>query len=400
MGLSFRPFTVRNFPFHLKKASSLLKGALNREALHTLHPWEDFINYLERVTGQFDFSTIANVRKSNSQVEIIDLVYTSWPEDVVTASAEQNVLNDPLILQLYATNSQKLGKCFSISEIISVKEYRNTSFYNEYALPYKVDSITQVLFPVDQKNLGVLGVISPSGHYEINNIIKNFLSALAEDIGMALHQRRLLQRLQAAEGFLHRLNLGVILLNERGFVEMVNEQANTILSAGDPLFMRYNRLYTTDPGSTGKLDDLCYRLLRGESRQREQQLILKSSKGNPALQVMVLNLENELSESLTGGYVPIALFIKPFSINNKPSVDLEEIYQEIYGCSKKQAQVAALFTKGFSEIEIAQRLGVGRETVRSHLTQASEKLRDVVRSSKRRKNLFWDVAMQHHWPLR
>ncbi|MCB1215448.1 MAG: hypothetical protein KDK66_08230 [Deltaproteobacteria bacterium] len=401
MSSKLQALTSSNFDFHLRKASSLLNSPIHREELHTLGPWKDFLYYLECTLGLCSYADI-NVYKKDDDFTLIDPVASTWPEEVIQSFFEHPPINnkEKLKPKLY----QNLGQDLSTSELEALKKLGKNPSYYAFMRPYKLGNQLQILFSIDSNKLGSLSLYyphkKPHKKSKWQTTVCHFITEISQDLSMALSHRHLLKETLAIRGSLDRLQLGIIFLNEQGFVALANTRAKEILSLRDPLFSHHGRLFATDTESHEKLYQLCDQLLKGESRQREQQLILKSASKKSPLQIMVVSLDNKLSESVLGGYVPIALFIHCPCLESTPSLNLTEIFQTFYGCGPKQAKVAELFSQGFSETQIAEKIGISKETVRTQLAQASLKLRDREFESLSRKKLFFEIAHQHQWPLR
>ena len=53
-----------------------------------------------------------------------------------------------------------------------------------------------------------------------------------------------------------------------------------------------------------------------------------------------------------------------------------ELYERLKGLSPRQRQVVRLLYEGYSQREIADRLGVKRSTIRNHIERIRDRLRD------------------------
>ncbi|MCB1214115.1 MAG: hypothetical protein KDK66_01440 [Deltaproteobacteria bacterium] len=394
------PLKSSNFEEHLKASSRLLKNALNREALDTSFPWNQLLNYVSKILEMDSGFISINDKDPKNYFKIIDPVAITWPKEGVDAFFEANWIDDfhnrKALVKLY----QRIGHSSTTEQVANLKSFRKTAFYNEFCRPYEVPNTLAIGFSLNKNQWGILSFYKPGVDFKVHALMRRFCSDLSEDLAMALSHRILLKKLLATQGSLDRLQWGLILLDEMGFVQACNKRAEEILRLGDPLLIKHKKLVTTDMAHTEKLNDLCQRTLRGESRQRENQILIKSSSGNPPLQIIVASLDHQISDSLLGGYVPTALFINwPYFQESIP-VDIDEIFREFYGCGPKQAQVATLFSQGLSESEIAKKMDIAKNTVRGHLATVREKLKNFHQKTSSHKRLFPDISNRHQFLLR
>ena len=166
------------------------------------------------------------------------------------------------------------------------------------------------------------------------------------------------------ESLLQHFPHAVLLADSTGAVTGLNQRAAAIVAQGDGLFVCRGVLRCPCPGDTAVL----HRLI-GDAAQCDGRgggavrygLRLRRS-GRRPLSVLVTPFR--CRDVVANAAVVIAVFVHDPEC--RQAIDVQ-VLRDWYGLTPAEARVAALLTGGLSVKEIVERLGVGANTVRTHL---------------------------------
>jgi len=191
-------------------------------------------------------------------------------------------------------------------------------------------------------------------------------------IGRHVVRSRLLARALAraeargrlASAALDRMAMGVVILDGEGRVAHLNPAARRRLGAGCGVTLTADMLEWSSPAIDKQL-----RALRGHAhvtageprRLASEMLRLPRADGQPPLEILAVSLEGlDLAE----GGAAIALFL---SDADQAAETPATVLRRLYGLTAAEARVAGEILRGNGIDEAAARLGLKRETVRTHL---------------------------------
>jgi DNA-binding CsgD family transcriptional regulator len=174
-----------------------------------------------------------------------------------------------------------------------------------------------------------------------------------------------------------RLNFGVVLLNERMQVLHLNQAGHAVISRSDGIFISANRQLESYP-SARRLQTLSGWLttLR-DAPVLEQGHFLEGcrvvrTEGKRHYSIQCAAVSAASGWTAGNEAVRYVVFVIDPSALQLPSVAR---LVEIFGLTRAQARVAREFSIGGSYKEVARRLGVSVETVRSHIKDIYPKTR-------------------------
>ena len=167
------------------------------------------------------------------------------------------------------------------------------------------------------------------------------------------------------ERLLDRLPQAVVLVDPKGTVARLNERAAEIVAQGDGLMIHHGVLRCARPADTAAL----HRLI-GDAAQRDGcgdgtmrcGLPIHRPVGRRPLTALVTALRDR--NALTNGEAVIAVLVT--DPEDAPALDVQML-RDWYGLTPAEARLAVLLASGLSVGEIVERLGVGANTVRTHL---------------------------------
>ncbi len=197
--------------------------------------------------------------------------------------------------------------------------------------------------------------------------------------GLGLMQRLDTARLQYTSllAALDRLNFGVALLNEGMQVLHLNEAGQKVVSRRDGIFIGANRQLESNPAAEQSQRLLRWLMAVNDTSEAEQAHFLKGcrvvrSDGKRHYAIQCAAVPADSAWTAQNEAVRYVVFIIDPSALQLPSADR---LIALYGLTGAQAKVALAFSSGGTYKQVAQRLRVSQETVRSHVKEIYPKTR-------------------------
>ena len=200
---------------------------------------------------------------------------------------------------------------------------------------------------------------------------RDFVRMLSRHIVRSRLLARALARAEArgqlAAAALDRMAMGVVILDGEGRVAHINPAARRRLAPGCGVELIADRLEFRCPETAGIEKQL--RALRGHPRETagesrrlaSEMLRLPREDAGPPLEILAVSLDGL---DLAQGGAAIALFL---SDADHAAETPATVLQRLYGLTAGEARVAGEVLRGSGIDEAATRLGLKRETVRTHL---------------------------------
>lgn len=197
-------------------------------------------------------------------------------------------------------------------------------------------------------------------------LVARLVPCLRCALRLCLRSRELRLERDAFAASLDRLQMGLVLVDERGRLIGKNLAAGRILEAGDGLMLEAGVLRAWGSRAGEELRQACRRATSEASRIHViSPLALPRPSGLPPLAIAVASARPEGDGP---GPLPrlAALFISdPVARFSPPA----EMLHRLYGLTPGQAALTCELVQGLSLAEAAPKLGVTRETVRARLKQ-------------------------------
>ena len=167
-----------------------------------------------------------------------------------------------------------------------------------------------------------------------------------------------------ASAALDRMAMGVVILDGEGRVAHLNPAARRRLGPGCGVTLAADLLEWSSPAIDKQLRTLRGRtyVTAGEPRRLASEMLrVPRADGLPPLEILAVSLEGlDLAE----GGAAIALFLSDADQASETPVT---VLRRLYGLTPAEARVAGEILRGNGIDEAANRLGLKRETVRTHL---------------------------------
>ena len=267
-------------------------------------------------------------------------------------------------------NTVPVGRAVPIQALVSERDMERNDYYNEiirptrtfYSIHARQEAASSLHFaicrtrragPYEQAEARTLQLILP------------FLAAATE----------LRQRLQVATtretGLLQvidRLDSGVILADALARPLLVNDRAARIAREGDGLLL-HDAIAAATPEATRRLRE-AVAATASDAACESLRLGLERPSGRPPLLLTLMPIWR-LGTQVPGAGAPrVAIFIKE---TDAPLVIDRGLLADSLRLTRRESEVAALLADGLDLAEVAERLGHGIGTTRSHLKQVFDK---------------------------
>jgi DNA-binding CsgD family transcriptional regulator len=264
------------------------------------------------------------------------------------------------------------GAVTSISNTVSGRDWERSAFYNEIVRPmngFYGLLAGRLQYPVDPFSLILCRRPSaPDFDAAAIEVLQSLLPHLATSIELHLRLRAAERDGESFTRLLDRLDTGVILIDSASRPVFANARARAIAGEGGGLFLHDAGLVASTLPATQRLRGAIAACSRAEATR--ERVWLERSSHRPPLLLSLLPLAH-LGASVPGARTPrIAIFITE---PDAPAAVDRIALADVYRLTGRESDVAMLLADGFTLDTIAVRLGIGRGTVRSHLSRLFDK---------------------------
>jgi DNA-binding CsgD family transcriptional regulator/PAS domain-containing protein len=279
---------------------------------------------------------------------------------------------DPLVP---AFLSAAPGTVLSDRAVLPKAEMQRTTIYAEWAAPNGIREAAGVLLQRDWNLAVALTVTRPELRPFEESELRN-LALLAPHVARALRvQRRLAEAQHCENGLtaaLQRLRIGALLVTGDARVVFANRSAEETLAGGDGLRLGRDGLCAATASETISLRQLVAGAARpsGEASTGGSMRLNRPDRTPLGLTIVPVAAPTVLD--LPGRLRPLvlALISDPARV---PEASSAEWLRTIYGLTPSEARVAFEIARGRGMEAAAERLGVKRSTVVTHLRQVFAK---------------------------
>jgi len=227
---------------------------------------------------------------------------------------------------------------------------------------------------IDQTEAGILylfagrpvGRNSHAGLYRSDEIL--LFQLVVDVLHLGIDSRRAREWLQtqseAALGVLDRLQLGVVVVNQRGEPLIVNHYAEKLIARGDGMAMGTGGLRAASEDETSELRTLLGAAAPGGERalvSAGQMRISRPAGGHPLI-VRVSPLRATGSATRKGPPFAAVFICDP----EQSGATTDETLHQLYGLTKAETQIALLLAQGTRLVEASRILGITTGTARTH----------------------------------
>lgn len=317
------------------------------------------VNYMD--------ATYANPENNAGAV----MLQTEWPR-IWNEVGPKWVPHIPGVERWFA---QGIDESISQMQCVDEEGFRQLPIYQEYVKPQGLKDFCHTTFAKREKIHGSVGTAKFEDRDLFTNEERNLLRQLSPhfrrslSIGGMIDEGRVRTRLFS--GILDRLDTGIVIVSDEGKPVYANVKGEALLTAGDHAVVRHGRIVATslrhDSGLQSSIHRACSQT-DSDIGNFGNGLPLPGKDGANAV-VYVLPLgKSDRRRALGPGLA--ALFLSTGGVGTPPPM---EVLSALCGLTSREARVALMVADGFSLHNIADRLGVSINTVRTHVANAFHK---------------------------
>ncbi len=257
------------------------------------------------------------------------------------------------------TLALKASGIVTSQELLTDAEFERSGYYQDWNRRLGVYHMIGSVFPVGTGLSGVVGIHRPKGGAAFGTSDRRRLGRLLPHLQRAMRIRDHLAPARLAEdaraAAFDRLQTPTLVLDAEGRLLHANAQGETLLRSRSGLALSAGRVVAADPSLGFR-----WRLLVQQAARATGGAMLFERAGRTPLTALVAPLRRSSQASAT----VLVMLRDPEQQSPAPS-----ILHELFDLTATEATVAAAIAEGLQLTQIAQRLGIGIGTVRSHLRQ-------------------------------
>jgi len=251
-----------------------------------------------------------------------------------------------------------------------------SEFYNDWIAPQRQRHGMLGVIYRNGSLASMIGAIRHRGARPFGEEEVSLLEILMPHLQRAVTLRRRIVDLEkqkiAATDALDHWSLGVILLDSRGRVLLMNSRAEEIVRQKDGLTMAADGLHAALPGETSALRRLIHDAIAthdGKGGESGGALALPRPSLKRSLNVLVTPLfsHNQLAVQKRA---TVALFLSDPEATEEAD---DDALRRFFGLSRAEAHVAALLIQGKEVKQVSEELHVSLATTRTHLRSIFDK---------------------------
>ena len=295
---------------------------------------------------------------------------------------------DPYYKQLYFETYIRLdpattGHFFSeicepiaTEDLIPYDEFIETRFYREWAKPQNLVDFVTTALDKSATNAAFFGVFRHERDGLVDDGARKRMRLIAPHVRRAVLVGKVIDlKTATASAFadvLNGISAGMLLVDAAGRIVHANAAGHALLEEGDYLRVAGARLVATDPSADRALAEIFAAAGTGDAELGTRGVSLPLTSRNGERYVAhVLPLAAGARRHAAAGYAAAAaLFVHRASLSGPAA---PEVIAKAYKLTPTELRVLLAIVEVGGVPEVAEALGVGSETVRTHLRRVYEK---------------------------
>lgn len=270
------------------------------------------------------------------------------------------------------TYSVPVGTLMIDRLFIGRRAIEESEFYNDFLRPLDVNSAMAIKILHEPQSAGVLMVTRDHSQPEFEAEDGALLKLLVPHMEKALRIRqRLTGQPRLAMEALDRLNDGVVVLDAHARILVANTSARHRLASGDGLLSCSDGIRTLSNDQTQTLRGMIGQAATRTFDRRDVagDLIAIRRPAKRPLSVLVAPIRNDGHALQVSGCAAILFIVDP----EEAPLTLPQHLIALYGLTRMEAKVAVALLESESLVTVAEKLGIGHATVKTHLQSAFSK---------------------------
>lgn len=244
----------------------------------------------------------------------------------------------------------------------------SSEIYQQVLAPLDVEySLFVVLdFGVDGRCIVSLmrGAAMPPYTAEECEEFGRFVPHISRAISMSATLRRARDIATASHALVDGVPMAMIVLQDERVI-LTNTAASALLDRGDAVRRVNHGVQAATPAAQAQLA-----LAIAEAHRAHGTVVLTLPAGESGqLRLVLRELDPASAEVLGGGPGALALYLTD---SRQPIETQEEVVRRLFGLTEREAAVVCALVRGDDTREIGRRLGIGLETVKTHLKHAMQ----------------------------
>jgi DNA-binding CsgD family transcriptional regulator len=244
-----------------------------------------------------------------------------------------------------------------------------SEMYKQALNPSGVEYSMGFTVPLDQRMLCFLGVMRGPGNAPFTTADCEDFGRLIPHVGRAVTMHGAFQscreELTTVKALLDGVPLGMMVVDDDE-LKVANRAARALLSEGDAMRLHNGRLQGATRRGDTDLRDAVHEAL--SSTDQPIGVVLPIDHAEP-VRAVIRRLHPASAGMLGAQSEAVALYVTD---PRKPVETQEEILQRLFGLTAREASVLRVLAEGEDLQSVAARLGIGIETVRSHVKHIME----------------------------
>jgi DNA-binding CsgD family transcriptional regulator len=260
-------------------------------------------------------------------------------------------------------------KAMHCRQVVSDEVLWASDMYKEALRPVGIEYTMVFMVQIDQEKLCVLGVMRGPDHAPFTADDCADFSCLVPHVGRAVTMHGAFQRcreeLAAVKALLDGVPLGMMVVDDDE-LKVANRAARMMLGEGDAMRLQNGRLQGATRRGDTALREAVHEALSGTDQPIGVALPIEHAE---PVRAVIRKLHPASAGMLGAPSEAVALYVTD---PRKPVETREEILQRLFGLTPREAAVLSLLVEGGDLQGVAGQLGIGIETVRSHVKRIME----------------------------
>jgi DNA-binding CsgD family transcriptional regulator len=261
-------------------------------------------------------------------------------------------------------------KAMHCRQVVSDEVLWASDIYKQALGPGRVEYSMCITVPIDHDMHCLLTVMRGPDHVPFTASDCEDFGRFAPHVGRAVTMHGAFQRcreeLATVKALLDGVPLGMMVVDDDE-LKVANRAARTLLGEGDAMRLHNGRLQGATRRADTELRDAVHEALNGTDQPVGVALPIDHAE---PVRAVIRRLHPASAGMLGAPNEAVAFYVTD---PRKPVETPEEILQRLFGLTPREAAVLRILVEGEDLQSVAARLGIGIETVRSHVKHIMER---------------------------